>query len=78
MAQLDYPVQNMLDQVWGLWADDVGADTLLTTILAQTEQDCGMIIGNPWCDGKQAQTALCNQSWHDASMARFCGSNRYT
>ena len=46
-AQLDYPVQNMLDQVWSLWADDVGADTPLSTILRF--EDCGVIIGNPWC-----------------------------
>ena len=47
MAQLDYPVQNMLDRVWSLWADDVGEDTKLSQILSYA--DCAMIIGNPWC-----------------------------
>jgi hypothetical protein len=45
MAQLDYPVQNMLDKVWRDWADDVGEGTKLSTILSRA--DCGMIIGNP-------------------------------
>ena len=48
MAQLDYPVQNMMDRTWGLWADDVGNGTALSTVLAFN--DCGMILGNPWCD----------------------------
>ena len=43
MAQLDYPVQNMLDKAWGLWVGDVGADTKLSQILSFT--DCAMIIG---------------------------------
>ena len=50
MAQLDYPVQNMLSSVWGLWAGAVGGDTPLTEILAHTEADCGMVVGNPWCE----------------------------
>ena len=48
MAQLDYPVQNMMDRTWGLWGDDVGNGTALSTVLAFN--DCGMILGNPWCD----------------------------
>ena len=75
MAQLDYPVQNILDRVWGLWADDVGNETLLTDVLAQTSADCEMCVGNPWCGttGEGAQTALCNRTWHEATMARYCG-----
>eukprot|EP01050_Picozoa_sp_SAG11_P029690 SAG11_NODE_8463_length_1012_cov_1.526835_1_plen_290_part_01 len=30
MAQLDYPVQNMLDRVWGHWANNLGTDTPLS------------------------------------------------
>ena len=74
MAQLDYPVQNMLDKVWGLWVDDVGADTKLSQILSYA--DCPMIIGNPWCDANSKQTdppgVLCNQTWQKASLARYC------
>jgi hypothetical protein len=74
MAQLDYPVQNILDRVWGLWADDVGADVEVTSILSQTYTDCEMCIGNPWCGtGYAAQTELCNASWHAATMSRYCG-----
>ena len=76
-AQLDYPVQNMLSSVWGLWAGAVGGGTRLTEILAHTEADCEMVVGNPWCEAdkeKKSEEALCNQSWHDATMARFCGA----
>ena len=61
MAQLDYPVQNMLDRVWGLWADDVGADTKLSTIL--DSRDCGMIVGNPWCTTGKSDYNLCNKTY---------------
>eukprot|EP01051_Picozoa_sp_SAG22_P016694 SAG22_NODE_2407_length_2605_cov_1.483639_4_plen_44_part_01 len=40
----------MLDKVWSLWADDVGSATKLSTILSYA--DCGMIVGNPWCEGQ--------------------------
>jgi hypothetical protein len=76
MAQLDYPVQNMLDRAWGLWADDVGNETRLNQVLEQDESDCAMIVGNPWCtSGYSAETPVCNKSWHTASMARFCGGS---
>ena len=55
----------------------MGGDTPLTEILAHTEADCGMVVGNPWCEAdkeKKSEEALCNQSWHDATMARFCGA----
>ena len=71
MAQLDYPVQNMLDKVWSHWVDDIGGSTKLSTILAYS--DCGMIIGNPWCS-EQAETPLCNQTFQDASMALYCNT----
>ena len=75
-VQLDYPVQNILDRVWGLWADDVGSSTPVSTILAQTHADCEMCIGNPWCSpAYTAQTELCNRSWHAATMARYCGAD---
>ena len=76
MAQLDYPVQNILDQVWSLWADDVGNETLLTTILGQDVADCEMCVGNPWCSARvESQTPLCNATWHAATMARYCGAD---
>ena len=49
LPTLGYPMQNILDRVWGLWADDMGNETLLTSILAQTHADCEMCVGNPWC-----------------------------
>jgi len=33
MAQLDYPVQNILDRVWTLWTNFGGGETKLSTIL---------------------------------------------
>lgn len=71
MAQLDYPVQNMLDQVWSLWTDDVGAETKLATILDYG--DCDMVIGNPWCS-QQAETPLCNHTFERISYAKYCNS----
>eukprot|EP00756_Hemistasia_phaeocysticola_P029584 Hpha_TRINITY_DN16239_c0_g8::TRINITY_DN16239_c0_g8_i1::g.14584::m.14584 len=73
MAQLDYPVQNMLDRVWSLWADDVGGDTKLSSILQFS--DCGMIVGNPWCVSPQKDKAeynLCNATYQEYAMERFC------
>ena len=73
MAQLDYPVQNMMDRVWSLWTADVGQSLKLNQILDYT--DCGMIIGNPWCVSpgvNQSEYNLCNMSWQKESMARFC------
>lgn len=72
MAQLDYPVQNMLDRVWTLWTDDVGESTKLSTILSK--DDCSMIIGNPWCE-QSADYNLCNQTYNSMVTGRFCGSN---
>lgn len=76
MAQLDYPVQNILDRVWSLWADDIGEDTRLADILDM--RDCSMIVGNPWCacPGNgcpgEDQTPLCNHTFQSLSMARYC------
>merc|ERR1711988_1398535 len=73
-AQLDYPVNNILDRVWKLWTDDVGEHTKLSTILDKT--DCGLIIGNPWCvepDRSKSDYNLCNETWQEESMARFRG-----
>ena len=75
MAQLDYPVQNMLDRVWGLWADDVGGETALSTILSY--HDCPMIVGNPWCaggDGGPSDYNLCNATYQAQALGRFCAS----
>eukprot|EP00035_Acanthoeca_spectabilis_P028658 m.471580 g.471580 ORF g.471580 m.471580 type:complete len:257 (+) comp31271_c0_seq1:126-896(+) len=74
MAQLDYPVQNILDKVWSLWATDVGGNTRLATILEQSTANCQMIIGNPWCcSNPENEMNLCNQTWSDKQLARFCG-----
>ena len=35
MAQLDYPVENTLERVWGLWADDLGHATRLSAVLEE-------------------------------------------
>ena len=78
MAQLDYPVQNMLDKVWGLWVDDVGAETKLASILSFS--DCGMIIGNPWCDPARCANGIFVQFFHrwkpsvDCFTLRRCNS----
>lgn len=84
-AQLEYPVQNMLDRVWGLWADDVGPTTPLSSILSF--QDCKMVVGNPWCDAAfiadrlasgderwRSSTQICNQQWHDTAVDRYCAT----
>ncbi|CAE8697181.1 unnamed protein product, partial [Polarella glacialis] len=79
MAQLDYPVQNMMDRTWKLWTDDVGEHTKLSAILAQ--KDCGMIIGNPCCLGGEycgeSDYNLCNMTWQNQSMARFCAPSGF-
>eukprot|EP00040_Diaphanoeca_grandis_P025848 m.143864 g.143864 ORF g.143864 m.143864 type:complete len:527 (+) comp30340_c0_seq3:335-1915(+) len=76
MAQLDYPVQNILDRVWRLWGDDIGRDSKLSKILANTADNCNMIIGNPWCESNpQNQVNLCNQTWHDQQRTKFCGKS---
>jgi len=71
-AQLDYPVQNMLDRAWSLWADDIGAEKKLSDIL--NKNDCSMIVGNPFCDATPIDF-ICNKTWNDESQTRFCGSN---
>eukprot|EP00665_Eupelagonemidae_sp_cell47_P000402 gene402-557_t len=65
MAQLDYPVQNMIAAAdgadggpWKLWADGVGSATKLSKILSKS--DCGMIVGNPWCS-ESSDMDLCNK-----------------
>lgn len=77
-AQLDIPVDNMLDAAYGLWADDVGDGTHLSDILQAA--DCASIVGNMYCDGGRMAgkyewpaRMMCNQTWHDASVARYCG-----
>ena len=45
--------------------------------LAHPAQDaCSAVVGNPWClsAAPYAQTALCNASWHRATVRRFCGA----
>ena len=80
MAQIDYPVQNMLDVTWSLWRDNLldGEGTLLSSVLAF--EDCYMVVGNPWCASSQqpnpppAETQLCNATWNEETMARYCDS----
>jgi poly(3-hydroxybutyrate) depolymerase len=84
-AQLDYPVQNMLDRVYGLWAHDIGGATPISTILSF--DDCVMVVGNPWCDAEfvderlaggdlrwQSSTRICNPEWHAQAMAQYCAT----
>lgn len=76
MAQLDYPVQNMLDRVWSLWGDDAGRSTKLSAILADSEANCDMIIGNPWCESNPSgEVNLCNKTWDQLQRQKFCGPN---
>merc|ERR1719353_1353152 len=70
MAQLDYPVNNMLNRVWSLWADDIGESTKLSTIL--DAGDCGAILGNPSC-GQTSDYNLCNETYHEEVTGKFCG-----
>jgi len=70
MAQLNYPVQNMLDRTWSLWANDIGNDTLVSTMLRYS--DCDMILGNPWC-GIQTDYNLCNETYEEYVQKRYCG-----
>ena len=72
MAQLDYPVQNMLDRAWGLWADDLGNETKLDIMLSFS--DCGMILGNPWCNGQRSDYNVCNKTYQQMTHDRFCAS----
>mmetsp|Transcript_76185 Transcript_76185/g.217618 ORF Transcript_76185/g.217618 Transcript_76185/m.217618 type:complete len:195 (-) Transcript_76185:98-682(-) len=71
-AQLDYPVQNMLDHTWKIWLDDVGEDTLVSSML--TFNDCYMILGNPWCDGRSGPSDynLCNDTWQAETNELYC------
>jgi hypothetical protein len=72
MAQIDYPIP-LLDRGWGLWADDLGNDTLVSVMLNQS--DCTGIAGNipKWC----ARPGLdCNMSW-SAEVTRACSPDRY-
>lgn len=76
MAQLAYPVENTLDTVYGLWADDVGSDTSLSSLIVQDA--CPTVVGNPWClPGAQSETDVCNRSWHESAMERFCAAGAF-
>ena len=44
----------MVDSVWKIWADDIGADTRLSAILRFA--DCFMILANPWCEPAFVET----------------------
>eukprot|EP00440_Ansanella_granifera_P001437 gb/GFBE01001547.1/.p1 GENE.gb/GFBE01001547.1/~~gb/GFBE01001547.1/.p1 ORF type:complete len:322 (+),score=46.77 gb/GFBE01001547.1/:1-966(+) len=74
--QLDYPVQNALDQVFSMFVGELGEGALLQDHLDQA--DCYKIVGNPWCTEpilSKAQTGICNSSWHDETISMYCGAD---
>eukprot|EP01004_Peranema_trichophorum_P003828 NODE_2792_length_1492_cov_83.371074_g2412_i0.p1 GENE.NODE_2792_length_1492_cov_83.371074_g2412_i0~~NODE_2792_length_1492_cov_83.371074_g2412_i0.p1 ORF type:complete len:456 (-),score=82.54 NODE_2792_length_1492_cov_83.371074_g2412_i0:124-1434(-) len=71
MAQLDYPVENVLDRVWHLWGSDIGFETKLSLILSKSA--CGDVVGNPFCK-EASQTEVCNSTWNDITTAKYCGN----
>lgn len=80
MAQLNYPVDNMLDEVLNLYVDTIGGDVKLSDIMDSSV--CSGSIGNSQCSSNSsnfpptvADYVLCNQTWHDATVAKFCGDN---
>jgi len=78
MAQLDYPVENVMDNWATLWGDDVGYNTKLSTILSKS--DCDGIIGNPCCiNGGTPPSCysphLCNKEYHEKAISQFCGQD---
>ena len=79
MAQLNYPVENTLDVEWRVWADDLGYDAKLADIVDL--EDCYAIVGNPCCGGDMicqgAAVNLCNMTWHNATVARYCTADAY-
>lgn len=70
--QLDYPVQNILEPVWSIFAKDTGTNGRLAGILSQ--KDCGKIVGNPWCS-QRSDIPVCNEQWNDHRMQKYCGPN---
>ena len=68
--QLDYPVQNLLSNVWKRFADDLGSSYKIADLIRESQ--CSVLLMNPWC-GKSAHTDLCNQRWND-DTSKFCGA----
>jgi len=73
-AQLNYPVQNMLDKTWGLFVESMGPDVKLADVVS--EEACPVVIGNHLCGSpleKESDYELCNHVWNKKALKRFCG-----
>merc|ERR1712187_852092 len=80
MAQLNYPVESMLDHVLNLYVDTIGGDIKLSEIMDASI--CTSSIGNGQCNSTLGLTFppgpsssdynLCNQTWHDVTVAKYC------
>lgn len=73
-AQLNYPVNNMLDENWKLFAETMGPQVRLADVVS--EEACPTIVGNQMCGsaiGSAADYELCNDEWHQKALQEFCG-----
>jgi hypothetical protein len=73
-AQLNYPVDNMLDKTLGLYAETMGAQVKLSSIVSQ--EACPMVLGNHMCNselGKASDYDLCNKTWNKMTLETYCG-----
>jgi len=74
-AQLNYPVQNMLDGAWDLFVETMGPDVKLSDVVSQ--EACPVVIGNHICGsplGESSDYELCNHVWNKKALKRFCGA----
>jgi len=73
-AQLNYPVNNMLSEAWGLFAETMGPQVKLSDVVSPAA--CPTIVGNHMCGselGNASDYNLCNAEWNERSMREFCG-----
>lgn len=77
-TQLNYPFLPMLDAGWALWAEELGEEAPLSTIV--TKHNCPHVFGivdgelpdgGFWCPRQK----VCNMSWSEEFAARFCGEH---
>jgi len=72
-AQVDYFVQNTIKKVYSAFTEELGPEALLSDYVSA--EDCGTVVGNPQCaDPDEYETPLCNSSWYELTMEKFCGS----
>jgi len=62
----------MLDHAWNLFVDDIGGDIILSDILDQSA--CASSVANGQCSTTApSDYNLCNMTWHNMTMAKYCG-----